>query len=79
MTWFELVALTESEAVYDYYPESRSAGPGRVVFNRSSGSPDKVTIVPSDKFSIYMFHLLRQIEKFNESGDFMQSGYVAWC
>lgn len=79
MTWFELIRLTESEAVYDYFPESRSAEPGRVVFNRATCFPDKVIVAPSDRFSSYMFHLIRKLEEFNDSGDFMRSGYVAWC
>ncbi len=79
MTWFELVQLTNSQAVYDYFPESPSAKPGRVVFNRSSRLPDSVELAPDDKFSDYLFHLLRKLEEFSDSGRFMHSGYVAWC
>lgn len=79
MAWYELVKLTDSQAVYDYFPESLSAAPGRIVFNRLRCLPDEVMRAPGDKFSDYLNHVLRALQRFNDSGDFIQSGYVAWC
>lgn len=79
MTWFELVELTDRHAVYDYYPDKDMSDRGRLSFNRDDGTWSVEERARADRFSSYSNHLGHRLEELNESGEFQQSGYVAWC
>lgn len=79
MTWFELIELTAGRAVYAYYPDGDKSDRGSMSFNRHDGTWLVLERAEADRHSSYSNHLGHRLEEFNRSGDFQESGYVAWC
>lgn len=78
MVGFKLKSLSDSEAVYSYYPENDMDAEGVVSYDRSTGARNVVSAAPGDEYSSYSSHLFNRLDEFNESGKFEESGYVAW-
>lgn len=78
MVGFRLKSVSDSEAVYCYYPENDMDAEGVVSYNRSTGARNVVSVAPGDEYLSYSSHLFNRLDEFNESGVFEDGGYVAW-
>ena len=77
MERIELLSLTETEAVYKYFPEHETEIHGIVSVNRQSG---KRTIrqLADGYGSEYAFHAFNEIERYIAVDNFRPTGMVAW-
>ena len=78
MVGFRLKSISDSEAVYCYYPENDMDAEGVVSYDRLTGAREVVSVAPGDEYMSYSSHLFNRLDEFNESGTFEESGYVAW-
>lgn len=78
MVGYELLRLTEKEALYSYYPENDHSNAGIVSLDRESNRGEVLERAKNDSHSFYSIHMFNQLREFNESGEFRETGYVAW-
>ena len=78
MVGYELLKLTDEEALYSYYPENDHSNAGIVSFDRASNRGEVLERAQNDNHSSYSGHMFSQLREFNASGEFRETGYVAW-
>lgn len=78
MVGYELKELTDSRAVYLYYPENDRSDCGTVSMNRADGSCEVLEQAENDDFKWYSRHLFSELRDFNSSGHYKPEGCIAW-
>lgn len=77
MVSFEIRELNEDVAVYSYYPENDRNDVGILRFFIKTG--DWEIDEPASFGGVkYPAHLARRLNEFRETGNWKESGYVAW-
>lgn len=78
MVGYEQIEINDKTAIYEYYPENKKTAKGIISYDRSSGEIQFIERSKDDMRSTYAWHLRSQLDEFNETGNFRESGYVAW-
>ena len=78
MVGFKLIEVDNNTAIYDYYPENKKADKGIILYNREDGEIEFIERSVEDPFSWYAWHLGNRLDEFNKTGNFEETGYVAW-
>ena len=78
MVGYKKIKLNDKSAIYDYYPENNKTTKGTVLYHRKNGDMQIIKRSENDLRSVYAWHLRDRLDEFNETGNFRESGYVAW-
>ena len=78
MVGYKLVKNNNAEVLYEYYPENKTENKGIVSFNKNNGDFEIMERSSEDEFSSYAWHLRSRLQEFNKTGNFRETGYVAW-
>ena len=78
MVGYKLVSLNKKTAVYNYYPENNLNNKGVISFDRNNKQMSITDRAKDDEFSFYSAHMLNMLQESDETGDFQESGYIAW-
>lgn len=76
MVLLKLLELTEHKVIYEYFPEGKEIS-GKVELNLVTGER-RIIEKAEGYMSSYAFHALKKIEEYCDTGDFKESGIVAW-
>lgn len=79
MLKYELISITESLVRYFYYPGGKKDHPGIVELNRFTEELSVVEPSDMDYENHYGNHMYQCLIEQNKSGNFRESGMVAWC
>ena len=77
MVRIELLSLTETEAIYKYFPEHETENYGIVSVNRQSGKRI-IRQAASGYGSEYAFHACHEIDRYIAANNFKPKGMAAW-
>lgn len=78
MIKFRLDAISDTEAEYTFYPEGDMTAPGRARVDRATGDASIIDESDADFRHWYAGHMLSKLREMSESGNFEQTGIIAW-
>ena len=81
MIRYALISREGQRATYTYAVEGRSDDTGTVLVDLANDTIDVTEQAPTDKavgYPMYGFKMREALDTFKRSGDFKESGIVAW-
>ena len=77
MLKYKLIAENDNSVTYHYFPEDR-ADNGIITIEKKTANVLDAVIAKTDKFRRYYYHMVSELRKLAQTGEFQKEGIVAW-